>query len=68
VNYVRAGGRNPTPPRKAIGFTQQTRNKPLSNMVTEVVLRRMKAGNATVHVSDPASAIGPEMKPVIRAS
>jgi len=49
VNYVPAGGRNPTPPRKAIGFTQQTRNKPLWNMATEVVLRRMKTENATVH-------------------
>jgi hypothetical protein len=49
VNYVPAGGRNPTPPRKAIGFTQQTRNKPLSNMATEMVLSRMKTENATVH-------------------
>jgi hypothetical protein len=45
VNYVRAGGRNPAPPRKAIGFTQQTRNKPLSSMATEVVLSRMKTEN-----------------------
>jgi integrase len=49
VNYVPAGGRNPTPPRKAIVFTRQARNKPLSNMVTEMVLRRMKTENATVH-------------------
>jgi hypothetical protein len=49
VNYVPAGGRNPTPPRKAIVFTRQTRNKPLSNMAMEMVLRRMKVEDATVH-------------------
>jgi hypothetical protein len=31
VNYVPAGGRNATPPRKAIVFNRQTRNKPLLN-------------------------------------
>jgi len=49
VNYVPAGGRNPTPPQKAIIFARQARNKPLSNMATEMVLRRTKIENATVH-------------------
>jgi len=58
VNSVPAGGRNPTPPRKAIVFTRQTRNKPLSNMAMEMVLRRMKVEDATFTASAPASGIG----------
>jgi hypothetical protein len=49
ANYVPAGGRNPTPPRKAIVLAGQARNKPLSIMATELVLRRMQIENATVH-------------------
>ena len=33
----------------AIVFPGQTRSKPLSNMATEMVLRRMKVEDATVH-------------------
>jgi hypothetical protein len=49
ANHVPAGGRNPTPPRKAIVLAGQARNKPLSIMATEMVLRRMQIENATVH-------------------
>ena len=49
LNYVPAGGRNPTPLRKAIVLAGQVRNKPLSIMAAEMVLRRMQIENATVH-------------------
>jgi hypothetical protein len=49
ANYVPAGGRNPTPPRKTIVLAGQARNKPLSIMATKMVLRRMKIEGATVH-------------------
>jgi len=45
ANYVPAGGRNPAPPRKAIVLAGQARNKPLSIMATEMVLRRMQIEN-----------------------
>jgi hypothetical protein len=44
ANYIPAGGRNPTPPRKAIVLAGQARNKPLSIMaMEEMVLGRMHA-------------------------
>src|ERR1700730_3305650 len=49
VKYVPAGCRIPTSPRKSIVFAGQARNKPLSNMAMEMVLRRMKIEAATVH-------------------
>jgi hypothetical protein len=64
ANYVPTGGRNPTPPRNAIVFAGQVRNKPLSNKAMEMVLRQMKVENATVHGYVPASVIGRVTFPV----
>jgi hypothetical protein len=47
ANYVPAGGRNPTPPRKAVVLAGQARNKPLSIMATEMVMRRVCVASAT---------------------
>jgi len=48
---VPAGGCNPLEKLKTgdFIFAAQARNKPLSNMVMEIVLRRMKFEDATVH-------------------
>jgi integrase len=48
-------------------FPGQGRNKPLSSMAMEMVLRRMKIENATVHGFDPASGIGRATSPAPRA-
>ena len=48
-------------------FAGQARNRPLSNMAMDMMLRRMKREDVTVMASAPASAIGRAMFPVSRA-